>query len=241
TFGSSSSFGQASPDPSQQTATLSGGGVYPQEKKNFLANAGVTNYMVNLPATGTAGTLGALGFILGRTGVNPLILDLRISAGEQDGLVKTISRPRIVTMNNKEAKIEQGESIPFETTSASGTATTFIDANLSLTVKPQITPDGSVLMEIKASRNSIGSFRTSAGEPSISKKEASTNVLVKDGETTVMGGIIVSDSNRSEKGIPFFKGIPVIGWFFKSRSVSDSQKELLIFITPTIVKEKTAG
>ncbi|VAV82632.1 Type IV pilus biogenesis protein PilQ [hydrothermal vent metagenome] len=238
-FGSmDENYGQWAADPSQQTGTLVSGGTYNVEKKNFLANAGVTNYAVNLPATGTAGTLGALGFILGKTGANPLILDLRISAGEQKGLVKTISRPRIITMNNKEAKIEQGESIPFETSTVDGSSTTFIDANLSLTVKPQITPDGSVLMEIKASRNSIGSFRNSSGEPSINTKEASTHVLVRNGETTVMGGIIVSDSNNSERGIPFFKDVPFLGWLFKSQSISDSQTELLIFITPTILNQE---
>jgi type IV pilus assembly protein PilQ len=238
-FGSSSQLGSAAPDPNQQLATFTGGGVTNQDKSGgFLADVGVTNYAVNLPATGIAGPLGGLGFILGKTGANPVILDLRITAGEQEGIVKTISRPRIITLDNKEAKIEQGESVPFETTSAAGTATTFIDANLSLTVTPQITPDGSVLMEIKASSNSIGSFRTSAGEPSINKREASTEVLVRDGETTVIGGIVVSDTSTSDRGIPFFKDIPVLGWLFKSKSVSDIQRELLIFITPSIVEDR---
>ena len=176
-----------------------------------------------------------MGFVFGTSGDNPMILDLRLTAGEQAGLLKTISRPRITTLNNKEAKIEQGESIPFETTSASGTATTFIDANLSLTVTPHITPDGSVLMKIKASRNSIGTFKTSTGEPSINKKEAQTEVLVRDGETTVIGGIVISDSLDSDSGIPYLKDIPLLGWLFKSKSVSDKQTELLIFITPTIL------
>lgn len=240
-FGSSSTFGQAIPSPGTQQATIVDGGVFPQEKLNFPGDVGVTNYAVDLPATGTAGALGGLGFILGKTGVNPLLLDLRITAGEQDGVVKTISRPRVITLDNKEAKIEQGESIPFETTSAAGTATTFIDANLSLTVTPQITPDGSVILEIKASRNSIGSFRTSSGEPSINKREASTEVLVKDGETTVIGGIVVSDTSKSDRGIPFFKDVPVLGWLFKAKSISDTQRELLIFITPSIIKDDDIG
>lgn len=207
----------------------------------FTARTGAQNFAVNMPASGTAGTLGALGFIIGKAGQNPLVIDLRLSAGESEGRLKTISRPRVTTLDNKEAKIEQGESIPFETTSAAGTATTFIDANLSLTVTPHITPDGSVLMKIKASRNSIGTFRTSAGQPSINKKEAITEVLVKDGETTVIGGIVISDKNDTERGIPFLKDIPLLGWIFKSRSVSDSQTELLIFLTPTIMKEKIVG
>jgi len=207
----------------------------------FAVRNGAQNFAVNLPATGSVGTLGALGFILGKAGQNPLVLDLRLSAGEQDGQLRTISRPRVVTMDNKEAKIEDGESVPFETTSASGTSTIFIDANLSLTVTPHITPDGSVLMKIKASKNSIGTFTTSSGEPSIVKKEASTEVLVSDGETTVIGGIISSDSNHTNSGIPYLKDIPLVGKIFQSKSTKESQKELLIFITPTIMKTKRKG
>lgn len=212
-----------------------------QTPNSAFTMSGGDKFAVNLPASGSAGTLGALGFLFGKLGQNPLLLDLRLTAGEQEGMLKTISRPKITTLDNKEAKIEQGESIPFETTSAAGTATTFIDANLSLTVTPHITPDGSVLMKIKASRNSIGSFRTSSGEPSINKKEASTEVLVKDGETTVIGGIVVSDNSDTDRGIPVLKKIPILGWFFKSRSVSDSQTELLIFLTPTIIKDQIIG
>ncbi len=225
-------------------ATTTSGQTPPSETTNpplYTTRHGAGNYAVNLPASGSAGTLGALGFIFGKVGQNPLVLDLRLTAGEQQGRLKTISRPRVTTLDNKEAKIEQGESIPFETTSASGTATTFIDANLSLTVTPHITPDGSVLMQIKASRNSIGSFRTASGEPSINKKEASTEVLVRDGETTVIGGIVVSDSTHTDRGIPLLQHIPVFGWLFKNKSVSDTQTELLIFLTPTIMKEQVIG
>lgn len=242
TLGSSTSFGSAALSPDRRFgAIVEEGGAFPIEKKDWPARPGVSNYAVNLPATGTAGSLGALGFMFGKVGANPLILDLRLTAGESQGQLKTISRPRVTTLDNREAKIEQGESIPFETTSAAGTATTFIDANLSLTVTPHITPDGSVLMKIKASRNSIGTFRTSGGQPSINKKEATTDVLVKDGETTVIGGIVITDKNESERGIPFLKDIPVLGWLFKSKSLADTQTELLIFITPKILKEKAIG
>ena len=227
TFGSTSTAGQ--------TFTA------PTTSPTFTSVTGGQQFAVNLPATGNAGSLGALGFILGKAGVNPMVLDLRLSAGESQGQLKTISRPRITTLDNKEAKIEQGESIPFETTSAAGTSTTFVDANLSLTVTPHITPDGSVMMKIKASRNSIGTFTTSDGKPSINKKESMTEVLVRDGETTVIGGIVITDKNNQEKGIPFLKDIPVLGWFFKSKSVIDSQTELLIFITPKILKDKSVG
>jgi len=194
------------------------------------------NYAVSLPAAGGAGTLGAMGFSFGKLTGDPFLLDLRISAGEKKGLTKTISRPRITTLDNKEAKISQGDSVPFETTSSSGTQTSFIDATLELTVTPHITPDGSVSMKIKASRNSIGSFRSASGTPSISKKEASTEIIVKSGETAVIGGIVVSDNSDATSGIPFLKDIPLIGWLFKNKATADSQTELLIFITPNIVK-----
>ncbi|MEE8575357.1 MAG: type IV pilus secretin PilQ, partial [Thermodesulfobacteriota bacterium] len=236
-FGSTTNFGSGNLHPSQQVFEHTGGGNTNLEMSEGTGYRGVTNYAVNLPASGTTGALGALGFVLGTSGANPLILDLRLSAGESAGLSKTISRPRITTLDNKEAKIQQGESIPFETTSAEGTMTTFIEANLSLTVTPQITPDGSVLLKIKATSNSVGSFRTSAGEPSIDKKEAETEVLVRDGETTVIGGFVVNDKSDSGSGIPYFKNIPVLGWLFKNKSKFDNQTELLIFITPTIVKD----
>ena len=213
----------------------------PSTTPTFTSATGAQKFAVNLPASGNAGPLGALGFVLGKAGVNPMVLDLRLSAGESQGQLKTISRPRITTLDNKEASIEQGDSIPYETTSAAGTATTFVDAKLSLKVTPHITPDGSVLMKIEATRNSPGTFTSAGGAPSITKKESKTEVLVRDGETTVLGGIVETKMNNSEKGIPFLKDIPLLGWFFKNKSVSDSQTELLIFITPKIIKDKSVG
>ncbi len=234
-FGASTQAGQMPPFPSNPALSP----LTPEP--SFTARRGVQNYAINLPASGSAGVAGALGFVMGKVGPDPIILDLRLTAGEQEGHLKTISRPRITTMDNKEAKIEQGEEIPFSTTSATGTLTVFKKASLSLTVTPHITPDGSVLMKIIATRDSIGTFRTALGEPSINKKESSTEVLVKDGETTVIGGIVISDKSEIERGIPYLMHIPVIGWFFKTKSISDIQKELLIFITPTIIKEKVVG
>ncbi|MBI5892503.1 MAG: type IV pilus secretin PilQ [Deltaproteobacteria bacterium] len=238
-FGSvEKSFGQMPHNPAvQNNITKESGGVYPSEKKEWPARAGVTNYAVNLPA---AGAFGGLGFVLGKLGINPLILDMRLTAGEQAGMTKIISRPRIATLDNKEAKIQQGEAIPFETTSASGTQTTFIDANLSLTVTPHITADGSIIMKIKVNNNEIGQFRSASGAPSINKKEAITEILVKDGETAVIGGIIKNSKSDGTSGIPLLQDIPILGWLFKSKSVKDIRAELMIFITPTILKEKLA-
>jgi type IV pilus assembly protein PilQ len=177
-----------------------------------------------------------VGFSFGKLTGDPWLIDLRLSAGEVAGLSKTISRPRVITLDNTEAKISQGDSVPFETISDGGTNTEFIDATLDLTVTPHITSDGSVFMKIKVSRNSIGTFRSASGTPSISKKEASTEIMIKDGETAVIGGIVISDESDSNSGVPYLKKVPVLGWLFKRKSIADTQTELLIFITPTIIK-----
>ena len=197
----------------------------------------IPNFAINLPASGGAGSIGNVGFTLGRlTGTNPFNLDLRLSAGEASGETKIISSPRIVTLDNREAVIQQGDSVPFETVSDKGTQTQFIDATLNLTVTPHITPNGSVIMKIKATKNAIGDFRSRLGAPSISKREASTEVMVQDGETTVIGGIFETTKSETETGVPWLSKIPGLGWLFKRQSVSDQNRELLIFITPTIVK-----
>ncbi len=212
----------------------------------FAINAGPTGafntqsptFAVNLPASGGAGPVGNVGVQFGRlTGVNPFNLDLRLSAGEVLGETKIISSPRVVTIDNKEAIIQQGDSIPYETTSNNGTQTQFIDATLNLTVTPHITPNGSVIMKIKATKNAIGSFTSArTGAPSISKREASTEVMVQDGETTVIGGIFETTKSESLSAVPWFYKVPVVGWLFKRESSSTTNQELLIFITPTIVK-----
>jgi len=195
------------------------------------------DFSVNLPGNVSGlNAVPAIGFNFGRFTDNPINLDLRISAGELNGITKTISSPKVTTLDNVKATIEQGESIPFQTTSQSGTQTTFIDANLTLVVTPHITTDQSIIMKVKAARNSLGSFSGPAG-PSISKREATTEVLVKDGETTVIGGIFVDENTKTDSGIPLLSKIPVLGWLFKSESKTDTKNELLIFLTPKIIKD----
>jgi type IV pilus assembly protein PilQ len=220
--GPTGGFGSEIPDPTN----VSSPGITPP-----------SGFAVNLPASGTAGPLGNLGFTFGKFVGRPVTLDLRISAGETTGDTKLLSSPKIVTLDNKEAVIQQGESIPFETVSQSGTQTQFIDATLNLTVTPHITPDGSVIMKVKATKNAIGTFRSArTGAPSIDKREATTEVLVKDGETTVIGGILESTQGKTIEGVPWFKNIPILGWLFKRQARTETNNELLIFITPTIVK-----
>lgn len=198
------------------------------------------NFLVNLPAAVTGlSSVPAIGYNVGNLG-GSFDLDLRLSAGELLGLTKVIAAPRITTLDNQEAKIEQGESIPFQTTSLQGTQTTFVDANLTLQVTPQITsrdPNEKaklILMKVKATRNAVGARSNPAG-PSIDKREATTQVLVRDGETMVIGGIFVDNQINNVGGVPYLSRIPVLGWLFKNKTESVSKQELLIFLTPTIV------
>ena len=182
------------------------------------------------PATAAGGSLG-LSF--GKLTSNVQI-DLRLSAAAETGDVKIISTPKVVTLNNKAAKISQGQMIPYSTVSAEGTKTEFVEAALTLEVTPHITADGSVSMKIKASNNSAGSAATGVAPP-INKKEATTELLVQNGETTVIGGIYVDSDSSTDSGVPYLKDIPLLGWLFKSNNQKKTKSELLIFITPKIV------
>ena len=194
-----------------------------------------SDFLVNLPAAGAGtSTFGLLiGKFLGTSGT----LDMRLSAGESLGLSKVVSSPKIITLDNKPAKIEQGSQIPYQTTSLQGTQTTFVDATLTLNVTPHvILHANTVRLEIKATKNSLGSGSTAAG-PTIDKKEATTEILLRDGETTVLGGIFEETRNDNTSGVPWFNRIPFLGWLFKTEAISVQQTELLVFVTPTILKD----
>ena len=196
-------------------------------------------YAVNLPAAISLGSGGgALGFSFGSIN-NAFSLDLRLTAMEGSGEGRVISAPRIVTLDNQKATIKQGLSIPYESVSTSGTVTQFIDAVLSLEVTPHITADRSVIMQIKAMKNAPDTtIRSSSGVPSVSKKEAESNILVKDGETVVIGGIYTIEKTESHSQIPFFSQIPILGWLFRREQTTNNRTELLIFITPRLMMEK---
>jgi len=199
------------------------------------------NYAVSLPAPVGDGAGGAIGFIFGSAS-GALNLNLRLSALENTGVVKTVSAPKIATIDNKEATIGQGISIPFSQVSASGVNTVFIEAKLELKVTPHVSADGSILLKIKATNNQPNPQLTGAnGQPSISKREAETEVLVKDGETTVIGGIYTRTTSNRVNKVPFFGDIPLLGFFFRTTADQDDHTELLIFITPRILNRPTAG
>ena len=135
--------------------------------------------------------------------------------------------------------MKQGEKIPYETTSQAGTQVQFIDAVLQLRVKPQVTPDGFIMMSVQVNRDARGTFRSPVNQvPSIDTREAQTEVLVKDGETLVIGGIYETETDKTEQGIPWLMHIPVLGWLFKNQDTLSTKKELLIFLTPTIIFQK---
>lgn len=200
-----------------------------------VGSAEVPNFVVNLPASVGIGTGGGIGFTFGTLN-NSAILDLRLSAMESVGEGKVISSPRVVTLDNREAEIKQGISIPFETVSQAGTQTQFIDATLSLKVTPHVTADRTVIMKIKAEKNAPNTaIRSAGGVPSIDKKEASTEILVRDGETAVIGGIYTISKTKTVAGVPWFSRIPVIGWLFRKTTYNDETKELVVFITPRVI------
>jgi type IV pilus assembly protein PilQ len=197
------------------------------------------NYLVNLPASAGAGTGGALGLTFGSIGGAALI-SLRLSAAETMGKVKIVSAPKIVTLDNKEAKILSGEKVPITVITANGPTTRFIDANIELKVTPHVTQDGSILMKIAASKNEISNRVDGLGVPGIFTKEAETEMIVRDGDTAVLGGLYRRTARENEAYVPFLGRIPVLGFLFKNRRSADTREELLIFISPRIVNRSAA-
>ncbi len=201
--------------------------------------SGSGNFFVNIPAPAGAGSGGAaVGITFGSLS-GALKLDLVLSALESTGEGKVISSPRVSALDNKEAKIEQGLSIPFSTVSATGTQIQFVDAKLSLIVTPHVTPDNNIFMKINATKNAPDtSLLGASGQPSIRKNEAATEILLKDGETAVIGGILTIDRGTTYDRIPFFSDIPLLGWLFTKKSIREEKRELIIFITPKVVKQE---
>jgi type IV pilus assembly protein PilQ len=201
------------------------------------ATAAATNALnVNLGA-GAGATPGTFAISL-FNGAQTRFVNLEISAMESDGKIKIVSNPRVLTTNNVEALIEQGTDIPYQTTSMSGTSTQFRKATLALKVKPQITPDGNVIMSLDVNKDSPNtSIATTAGVP-IDTKHVKTEVLVENGGTIVIGGIYTQNTSNNVNKVPLFGDLPVIGNLFRNTSRSDAKTELLVFITPRIVQEQ---
>ncbi|MCA9559894.1 MAG: type IV pilus secretin PilQ, partial [Myxococcales bacterium] len=199
------------------------------------------NFVVNLPAATGLGSGGALGLTFGSID-STFNLNVRLSALESHGTVKIVSSPRITTLDNKEATISQGVSIPISQVSAAGVQTVFFDAVLRLTVTPHVTQDGNIYLKMRAENNTPDFQNVGAGgDPTILKKEASTELLLRDGDTTVIGGIYTSNAGYTRAEVPFLARIPILGALFRNHQESDRRTELLIFVTPRIVNRAAAS
>ncbi len=221
------------------TSALSkGGGGRVVNSLDSPNNGNGSPFLVDLLPGGTALAEGAFsGINLGIGGLaEGTRLDVVLTALEKKGNARILSSPKVTTLDNKEARIKSGRSIPFQTSSANeGTKIEFVDADLSLTVTPHITTDDYIYMVIDATKNAPNTANLIAGFPEITTKEAHTEVLVENGDTTVLGGIYESEIKRNQEATPFLSKIPFLGALFRNIDDADEIDELLIFITPTVV------
>ncbi|MBI2318998.1 MAG: type IV pilus secretin PilQ, partial [Betaproteobacteria bacterium] len=194
---------------------------------------------VNLPAAGIAGAQpGTFSVILFNQALTRF-LNLEVTALQADGKGKIISTPRVITADQVEATIEQGTEIPYQQATSSGaTAVAFKKATLSLKVKPQITPDDNIIMNLNVHKDSVGVV-TTAG-PSIDTKQITTEVLVQNGGTVVIGGLYTQDESNTTTKVPVLGDIPYVGFLFRQNAKTDNKSELLIFISPRIIKSSVS-
>lgn len=197
------------------------------------ATRGVIGGNVNLPGAATG--MGGLTLSLFNPAATKM-LTLELTASELDGRTKNIATPRVVTADKMPATISQGTQIPYQQASSSGaTNVAFKDATLSLTVTPQISPDDHINMKVLANQDTVGTIY--GGVPSINTKKVSTEVLVENGGTVVIGGVFTQDISDSTQKVPVLGDVPLVGWLFKNNVKSDTKQELLIFITPKIMQD----
>ena len=227
-------LGVAGGSNTQTTGTLN------QYSQSYPSQIGVTNSAgtslsmaaVNFPAATTSPAIGLV--FGGATG----FLETQLAALETNGTGKLISAPKVVTMEGIKAVIKQGAEVPY-ITPASGTSpatVSFKEALLSLEVTPKITDEGKISMEIKASNNSPDYSNEILGNPPIKTSEVESKVVINDGDTIVIGGVMVTDEEKNVQGWPWLQQIPVLGWLFKTEDLTRSKQQLLIFVTPRILK-----
>ena len=236
--------GHRVPIPGQDAGRFAIGSTLPNVDSGSIGGTqGITGatsnggLSVNMPAAGlNSFNAGTLAFTLFNSALTRF-LNLEISALEADGKGKTISSPRVLTADQVEAVIEQGTEIPYQQATSSGaTSVSFRKANLSLKVKPQITPDGNIIMTLDVNKDEPGA--TTPAGIAISTKHVKTEVLVENGGTVVIGGIYDQRDRTDTTRVPFFGDLPYIGFLFKNNVNSTSKTELLVFITPRIVNER---
>jgi type IV pilus assembly protein PilQ len=194
------------------------------------------NLVVNLPQTLAQGSGGAFNMVLGKLG--SYLLRLELSAMQQEGKGEIVSSPRVITSDQNTAVIKQGVEIPYQEASSSGaTSVSFKEAVLQLEVTPHITPDDRVIMDLKVNKDNPDFTRAVLGVPPIDTRELETSVLVENGETVVLGGVFERTRADQKASVPFFGTLPGVGWAFRQKQVQDENSELLIFVTPRILKD----
>jgi type IV pilus assembly protein PilQ len=192
--------------------------------------------MVNLPQTLSSGRGGGINFVLGKLG--SYLLQLELTAMQQEGKGEVVSSPRVITSDQHMATIKQGVEIPYQEASSSGaTSVSFKEAVLKLEVTPHITPDDRVIMDLVINKDNPDFSRAVLGVPPVDTREIETSVLVDNGETVVLGGVFERTESFNTERIPFFGDLPYVGFLFKQQQRKDENKELLIFVTPKILKE----
>ena len=207
-------------------------GVGPQKGYNELGGTYGYNMAVDFPIA--ASDYGSIGFNFMRIAGTPFLLNAKLHAMESQGEAKIISAPKVVTLDNKKAVIKQGVSYPYQTVETGEVKVEFKDVDLPLEVTPHVTPDNRISMSINITKNDLG--EVISGQQSFTTKEAQTELLVNDGDTVVIGGIIKTASRQDMEGIPYLNKVPILGWLFKAEGTSDQKEELLIFITPRIIQ-----
>jgi type IV pilus assembly protein PilQ len=189
--------------------------------------------LVNLPAT--APTSG-VNMVIGKLG--SYLLRLELTAMQQEGKGEIISSPRVITSDQNKATIKQGVEIPYQEAASSGATTvSFKEAVLQLEVTPHITPDDRVIMDLKVNKDSPDFTRAVLGVPPVDTREVETSVLVDNGETVVLGGVFERTKSEQTERVPFFGDLPYLGFMFKQEEIQDQNSELLIFVTPKILKD----
>jgi type IV pilus assembly protein PilQ len=199
-----------------------------------VADGDAGNFLVDLPAAVGVGSGGAITFALAGAGS---LLNLQLSALENSGNGKVITNPKIATLDNTEALIESGRRIPYPTRDDNGTKIEFADASIQLRVTPHVAPDGFINMKIHATKNEADFSAAVQGVPTILTREATTEMLVRDGSTVVIGGLYQRSLQAAQSGIPWLSNVPGLGWLFRNTRDNDTHEELLIFITPRIIKQ----
>jgi type IV pilus assembly protein PilQ len=194
------------------------------------------SFMINLPAVVQGlGAIPGVGVQFGYLATDYITeLDARLQLGEATGKTKVIARPKVQVQDRQSARISNGRQIAFSTVSADGTQTQLVNVDLALDVTPQIYPDGRVMMQISVENNGLGGIVN--GQQEILTRSAETTLVIKDGETAVIGGILQEEDNSDRQGLTGLMNVPIINFFFTNKTRSMTIDELLVFITPTIVK-----